>query len=908
MDRIRVLLSRCAGLFRIKKLDADLDEELRAHIELAIADNQRNGMSAEQARTAALRAFGGVTQIRETYRVQRGLPWLEQIARDIRFALRQLRKSPGFAFTAILTLALGIGAVTSVFSVVNAVLLKPFAFRDPDRLVVMRESIDEVSNERTAIPNNYRHFLRLKNSATTIDDTAIFAQGGASVSPDGDHPRIVGAVVASPNLFQLLGVQPMLGRGFVDGDAQKGAENVAVLSYEGWQAFFGGDPKAVGRTLQIDGQPLTVIGVLPLGMQFPQISLAPKTAFQETARNALLFEPLVPSERDLKADMGNFNYKAIARLKPGVTLARASVELDALQKAYALSAHLPIHLGIALTPLTEDVASGISGALWLLFAAVGAVLLIACVNLANLQLARAVNAERETAVRAALGASRVQLIRSRFTESLVLALTGGAAGAALAFAGVRLLLALVPANVPRLDEVHLNTPVLLFTAGVSIVAAVAFGILPALRSLRVNPQCALQANSTRAANTQEGTRTRKLMVATQVACTVVLLIVTSLALRSYSHLVRQNRGFNASHITLAQTDLFAPQYDNEGPKGSAVRLDFVDRTLTALRQLPGVQSVAITSVAPLTGETWVDNLFRPDHPVPAGQEPPINVRWINPDYLPTMQSPLVAGRNFTSADRANPYVALISERTAREGFPGENPIGRTISKIVPDDRHVTDILPDDRHTVTVIGIVADARINGPKDNAAMVYLPYWAFTPLTLSFLVRSSQPSDALIPEMRRAIWQIDPQVAIPTLQSMDDQVSDSVATDRFQAIVLTSFGAAALLLALLGVHGVLAYSVSLRRQEFGIRIALGSGKSALVKLVLRQAAYPVLLGAGIGLAMAFVALRWVRSLLYQTPVMDPLAIGGSVVLLLAAAAMAAVVPARRAASIDPMRVLRME
>jgi predicted permease len=898
MNRIRILFSRCAAFFRQKKLDTDLDEELLAHIDLASTENQRNGMSAEQARTAALRAFGGVTQIRETYRVQRGLPWLEQIARDIRFALRQLRKSLGFALTAILTLALGIGAVTSVFSVVNVVLLKPFAFRDPDRLVVMREAVDKVSNDRTAIPDNYRHFLRLKNSATTVEDATIFAQRGTSVSPNGDHPRIVGTIVASPNLFQLLGVQPMLGRGFIDSDAQKGAENVVVLSSDGWQAFFGGDPKAVGQTLRIDGQPVTVIGVLPPNLRFPQISLAPRTEFQETARNALLFEPLVPSERDLKADMGNFNYKAIARLKPGVTLARASAELDSLQKAYTLSARLPLHFGIALTPLKKDVASGAGGAIWLLFAAVGAVLLIACVNLANLQLARAVNAEREIAVRAALGASKAQLVRSRLIESLLLALIGGAAGAAFALAGVRLLLALVPATVPRISEVRVSMPVLLFAAVISIVAAIVFGILPALRSLRVHPQAALQATSARAVNTQEGRRTRNIMVATQVACTVVLLIVTSLALRSFSNLVRQNRGFDSSHVTLAQVDLFTPQYDKDGPKGNAIRLATADRALTAFRQLPGVQSVAVTSVAPLTGETWVDNLFRPDHPVAAAHEPTINVRWINDDYLPTMQSPLIAGRNFTTADRANPYVALISEKTACEGFPGESPIGRTIIKI----------LPDDNHPVTVVGVVADARINGLKDTAAMVYLPYWAYTPLTLSFVVRSSQPGNVLIPEIRRAIWQIDPQVAIPTLKSMDDQVNDSVATDRFQAIVLTSFGAAALLLALLGVYGVLAYSVSLRRQEFGIRIAMGASKGAVVQLVLRQAAYPVLLGTSIGLAMAFVALRWVRSLFYQTPVVDPLAIGGSVLLLLTAAAIAAIVPARRAASVDPMRTLRME
>lgn len=898
MDFVRTLLARFTALFRRRKLDVDLEEELRAHIDLASAENQRNGMTAEEARVAALRAFGGITQVRETYRIQRGLPWFEQAGREVRFAVRGLRKAPGFTFTAILTLAVGISAVTSVFSVVDAVLLKPFAFRDPDRLIVLREAVEDPQTGRTATPNNYRHVQRLKNSAKTIEDIATFGQRGVSVSPDGEHPSIVGKVFSSPNLFSLLGVRLVLGRGFVEADARPGAPGVVILSYEGWQTLFGGDSKAVGQTLRIDGDPAIVIGVLPAGMRFPQIALAPKIAFQETARNALLFQPLVPSERDLKADMGNFNYKAIARLKPSATLAQANAELESLQNAYTISAHLPLHFGIALAPLTKDVASGISGALWLSFAAVGAVLLIACVNLANLQLARAVNAERETAVRAALGASRTQLVRSRLVESLLLALTGGAAGAALAFAGVRLFIAQVPASVPRLDEVHVNSSVLLFAAGISIDAAIAFGILPALRSLRVHPQEALQSNSARTLNTRDGNRTRSIMVATQVACTVLLLIVTSLALRSFAHLMNQNRGFDASHVTLAQVDLFAPQYGDSHPNVKEVKLTFADRTLAALRELPGVESVGVTSVAPLTGETWVDNLSRPDHPVPAGKEPLINVRWIDPEYLPTVHGSLVAGRNFTAADRANPYVAMISERTARESFPGENPIGHNIANIVPDDKHL----------ITVVGVVADARINGLKDDAAMVYMPYWAFTPWTLSFLVRSSQSSNTLIPEIRRVVWQIDPQVAMPILKSMDSQVSDSAATERFQAMVLTSFGTAAVLLALLGVYGVLAYSVSLRRQEFGIRIALGSDKGALIRLVLQQAASPVLFGCSAGLAFAVIALRWVRSLLYETPLADPLAIGSSIVLILVAAAAAALVPARRAASIDPMRALRIE
>jgi len=834
--------------------------------------------------------------MKEAYRVQRGLPRLEEAVRAVRYAIRQLRKSPGFAMTAILTLALGIGAATSVFSVVDAVILKPLALRDPDKLVVMREVVGEHGNDRSADPVSYRHYARLKHDSNTLEDAAIFMQRGLSVSETGDHPAIVGSVVASPNLLRVLGVQPMLGRDLVDSDGAKGAPTVAVLSYEGWQSFFGGDPKVVGKTMRIGGDPTTVVGVLPPGMQFPHIKLAPKIASAKML-TTMIYAPLTPSDWDLSMDTGNFNYSVIARLKPGATLAQASAELETLQNSYTVSAHLPIHLGIAVTPLASDVTSGISGALWLMFAAVGGVLLIACVNLANLQLARAVAAERETAVRSALGASNGRLVRARLTESLVLAIAGGMAGVALAFAGVRLLLALVPADVPRLHDVQVNLPVLLFAAVLSIAAALAFGILPALRSLHVHPQAALQANSSRTVNSRDGGRTRSALVAGQVACTVVLLIVTSLVVRSFSRMLHQDRGFDSSHVTLAQVDLFAPEFGDKLPNAKALKLAFTDRALTALQRLPGVQSVAVTSAMPLTGETWVDNLERPDHPLPEAQRPLINLRWINQDYLATMQIPMIAGRNLTLADRANPYVALISERTAREAFPGENPIGRKIS----------DVVPDDEHSVTVVGVVADTRINGLKDTAAMVYMPYWAFTPWTLSFLVRSSQDSNSMIGPMRQALWEIDPQVAIPTLKSMDEQLSDSVSTERFQVIVLTSFGAAALMLALLGVYGVMAYSVSVREQEFAIRIALGSGKSALIGLVLGQAALPVLLGSGVGLMLALIALRWVRSLLYQSPTMDPVAVGGSVLLLLVAAAVAAVVPARRAASTDPMRALRM-
>jgi predicted permease len=487
---------------------------------------------------------------------------------------------------------------------------------------------------------------------------------------------------------------------------------------------------------------------------------------------------------------------------------------------------------------------------------------------------------------------------TRLTESLVLAAAGGLAGVALAFAGVRLLLTLAPASVPRLNEVQVNWQVMSFAAGLSTFSAILFGILPALRSLHVPPQAVLQANSARAANSREGHRTRNLLVAAEVAGTIVLLIVTGLVLRSFSRLLRQDRGFDSSNVIGAQVDLFSSQYADKLPNIKAVKLAFVDRTLAALAELPGVESVAVTSAMPLTGETWVDELVRPDHPVAPAERPLINVRWVNSEYLATMQIPLLAGRNLSPSDRTDPYVALISEKTARIGFPGQDPVGRTIEGIVPDDKH----------PIRVIGVVADTRINGLKDTASMVYMPYWTWTPWTLTFLVRSSQAGETLIPEVRRTVWGVDPQVPIPAVKPMNEQLSDSVAADRFQVEVLTSFAASALLLALIGVYGVLAYSVSLRHQEFGIRIALGSRKSTLMQLVLRQAAYPVLLGTGVGLTLSFVALRWMSSMLYQTKVMDPLAIGGSLLAIFAVGALAAVVPAQRAASVDPVDALRIQ
>ena len=899
MKQIRRVAAKVAGLFGNKRTEAELSREIAAHLALMEDELKTQGMTADEARLAARRAYGGVEQAKQMHRDERSILWLERTRQNVRYAMRQLRKSPGFTAVAVGTLALGIGGVTSVFSVVNGVLLKPFAFPEPERLVVIRETAHVPGLQGRMLPDNYRHFLRLKQTTKTLEDMALFDQRGVSVALGSGHPQIVGGVQSSPNLFRVLGVRPLLGRDFVDADAQKGAAPVVLLSYAGWEALFAGNPAVVGQTLRLGMASSTVVGVLPEGMRMPQIAFSQNIGYQGVGgpRGPMIYSVFVPSENYLHDDAGMFNFKVIGRLKAGVSAAQAQAELDGLQQAYSQAARLPARYGAAVTEMAKDVTAGVSRALWLLLAAVAGVLLIGCVNLANLQLARAMAAEQETAVRAALGANRGQLVMARLTESLLLGVAGGAAGAGLAFAGVKLLLALAPGNVPRADQVEVNGPVLAFAAGVSIAAAVLFGILPALRSLRVSPQAALQTNSARAGASREGGRTRMLLVAAEVACTLVLLIVTSLVLRSFGRLLHENRGFDASQVTVMQVDLHELQYSDTIPNSDTVKREFVERAEAALEQLPGVQAVGMTSAMPMTGETWIDALARPDHPVPEAEQPLVNLRFISPGYLAAMGISLREGRNFTDADQKNGDVALISEQTAHVGFPDTDPVGKTMTGIDPSGK-----------PVTVIGVVADTRINGLKDTAAMVYVPYWMSPPSSLTFLVRTTEGAATLMPAMRRAAWSVDPQVAIPAIKTLDEQVGDSVAAERFQADLLTGFAACGLLLALIGVYGVMAYSVSLRRQEFGIRIALGSQKSALMGLVLRQAALPVLLGAAAGLGLSFVAMRWVRSLLYQTSAADPVAIAASVAALLAVATVAALLPARQAAGVDPVRVLRTQ
>jgi predicted permease len=708
-------------------------------------------------------------------------------------------------------------------------------------------------------------------------------------------------LAVSPNFFSLLGVTPFMGRDFMPEEAQSGRDKEVILTWGAWQRLYHGDPSAIGKSLRVSGEPKTIVGVMPKAFRFPVMSVMPGQATFGSTERYEVFKPLVPDPEELIANDGDFNFLVVARLKPGVSVLQAQSELDGIEKATAAADHLPIHLGVVVLPFSEEISGNVSKPLWLLLAAVASVLLMACVNLANLQLARSVARQHEMALRAALGAGRRRLFQSVIAENLLLGLGGGLGGILFANLGEKLFVR-IAAVLPRLNEVHLSAPMLAFALGLSIITSLGFGILPALRSLRVMPQSALQASSTRLSGGKQAAHTRRMLVAIEVACSVTLLIVTGLITRSFSHLLTQERAFNSQSVAVARADLSSSRYssgeglpDNPGADaGSLARDAMIDRTLDRLRALPGVQSVAATSVVPLTGDMMVDGIHRVDNPVPEAEVPMANRRFISPGYLSTMRIPLAAGRDFSDEDRKNPRVVIVSEKTAKAVWPDENPLGRSM-------RHWGRVY-------TVVGVTADARINDLKRDVAVYYLPYWDFPPQSPVFLVRSSQAMQALGPELRQALWSVDPDISIPTVISLDSQLDESIATEKFQTVILSSFGGAALLLAVLGIYGVLAYSVSLRTQEFGIRIALGSSRARLVRQVLLDAAYPMAGGIAAGLLGAAIATRWVRSLLYETSAVDPWAIGLSVSILTVAALLASLFPARNAATTDPMHVLRGE
>jgi predicted permease len=818
----------------------------------------------------------------------------EILAQDFRYALRTLRKSPGFAATAVLTLALGIGASTAVFTVVDSVVLKPLTYRESGKLVVAWERVQRLSPD--PLGPNARHVDLWKKRATVFSGLAQVSQGASGLTLGTDHPLLVGTVNASPDLFDVLQVTPLLGRAFAPEDGVKGHENVAILTYPLWQNVFHGDADVVGKTVRLADIPREVIGVLPPNFHFPnRNALRPFRSKQSSnsVPEPAIFLPEVLNVNEISWNGDYGNRIVLGRLNPGVSIAEAEAQLISIEaqviEAMPAGQRFPNRnmLSASVQPMQEAVIGESKTGLWLLMAAVGGLLLIACVNLANAHLGRALSRHREAAVQSALGAPKWRLLWGSLAESLLLAAFGGAAGVALAVGGLRLFRLYSPVDLPRLSEVHLNGTVLLFSSVLTLGSSVLFGILPALKLFRTDPQAALQQSSNRAMGSRQSQGLRTLLIGVQVFGCTVLLLITGLFSKSLLNLLHQDKGFETARVVIAGVDL--PRTIYSAP---ASRIAFNDGVLRNLEAIPGVQSAGMVSAMLLEGESWIEGLERLDRP---NQESPLfNLRWVSPGYFETMRERLVAGRFFEENDR-NLSSMVLSEGLAKAVWQNENPIGGQIKV--------------EGRTFTVIGVVADSRNTSLKSAPAkMAYAHYKDRPPTASYFVARGVQPTDGLIASMREAIWKYAPEVTIARVKAMDSQVSDSLATERFQTLVLMSFGVAALLLAMLGIYGVLTYSVATRKQEIGVRMALGATRREIYSLTLAEAGTPVVAGLAAGLAASVLGGRTIQSLLYGVQVMDVPVMMIVAVLFAACAVLAAFLPARRAASVDPMEALRSE
>ncbi len=807
---------------------------------------------------------------------------------ELRFTLRQLRRSPAFSAAALFILALCIGANVVMFSVVRNVLLRMPDYAQPEQLVVLRESIHAGPDSFTDLPVNANHLIYWRQHAQSFQG---FAAMGTTSMPLGgsSQPEQVGVALHTANLFSLLGVQPMLGRPLLPAEEQPG-HNVVLLTEGLWRRRFATDPGIIGRAIPFDGEPYTVVGVLPAGFTLPSPQLLGD--FRGTGRPIEAFIPFGWTAEQLAEIEGDHNYFGIARLKPGVSLASATAEMNTMQQAIARQTPDHVTLGATITGLQQFLTGSSRSSLLMLLAAVATVLLIGCVNITNLLLARAASREHEAAVRSAMGASPAQLVRSAIAEPLVLSVAGCLLGLAFAALALPSIAHALPTALPLLHPLHIDGPIVLFAVGASFLCALLCGLLPAIRFVRSHPQEALRSESRTASESTGGKQVRRVLVVGEVAASVTLVVLAGMFMLSLYRLLRVDRGFTTEHVVSAAIVLPNKQYG--APRQ---REAFYQRSLDNLRQLPGVRSAAVISVLPLAGDRWGDLISLPADTRPLFMRPAASFRWVSSGYFETMQIPLLAGRFFTRDDLGK-NVAVISQRAARVAWHGRDPVGQFFNRGDPDEK-----------PLQVIGVVADVRaVDLSKPPPAMVYVPITYRSDTTASFVLRTANDPTGMTSAIRGAIWSIDAQVPVPEVRSMDAVVDHSLAQRNFQLRLLLAFAACALVLAALGIYGVVAYSALQRTRELGIRIALGAQPAQIYRLILEEGVTPVFIGALAGIGLAGLAARAISGLLFGVGSFNLSIALAAAVVLLATGIIASLLPAIRATRIDPVQALRTE
>jgi predicted permease len=879
--RLRTLASRRQRL-------GEYDAEVSAHLDLLADDLERGGMSPGDARREARRQFGGLDQARERFRDASGFPSLDELAADVRYSLRMIRRQPGFALVVVLLVAIGVGANTAIFSLVNAILLRPLAYPAADRLVVVRSVIPAMARSYPSVPAAVGEFLKWQSRVTAFDAIAAVKAETQTLTGAGDASRVE-VIRATSGLLPMLGAQTALGRVFRADEDREGHDSVAVLTYQGWQQRLGGDPAVLGRSLTLDGKPYTVIGVLRADFRYPRNDQLGALVGLPERLDVLRPAAFVADERE--NDAGDFDWAVIGRLRPGATLAQADAQANAVTVDIAKQYGDKLKLLAQLTPLHEQIVQQSRRGILLLGWSVAAVLLVLVVNLANLLLSRVSSRAHEASVRAALGAGRVRVARQLVIENLLLAGAGGVAGLALASSALQVLAANAPDSLARLDEVRLDGTVMLFGMAVTLAAGLLFSALPAWRLAGSSPQATLRGNTRGVSMGTSAVRTQNILVTAEVALSTMLLAASALLVVSFARLLTVDTGLTTTRVVFVNLSASLTRYPDDGARAA-----LYDRLLPALRQIPGVSRATLVSEPPLHGEAHVRTFSVDKDTRPLDQRPVVNIRFVDPAYFSTLGISLKRGRLFDDRDRGR-HVIVVNERAAQAAWPGQDPVGRLCRQ--GNDNHPL---------LEVIGVVGDTReVSLYKSPYLMAYLPYGSEeTPASVAMVLKTDLPADAIAPLVRAAIHDVDPEIPVPMVQSFSQAIDRAVAPDRFQLMLVSGFALAAMLLAALGVYGVPAFAVARRSQELGIRLALGAAPRSLMGLVIAQSLTPVVAGIAIGFVGAVAASRFLQSLLFEARGVEWGALVAVSVAVAGIALVACYIPARRVVRIDPTVAIR--
>ena len=873
---LKDLLRRWRALTHRDELDQELDDELRFHLDRLIDQNIKSGMTPEDARRAALKTFSRVDQSKEECRDARGVGLVDNILRDVSYSLRILVKNYAFTMVVIATLALGIGANTAIFSFANGILLRPLPYPQSERLVVLDETALKRGIDSMSV--SYPNFLDWREQNKVFEDIGVyFGASRFALSGAGEPIEVRGSYI-SYGLFEILRVAPQLGRTFTANEDRPDEDAVVILGHNLWQKNFGGDPNIVGRKIVLSNRARTVVGIMPPGFRFPQVSD--------------LWVPVALTTKTFTRTDHGLN--SIARLKDGVSLTEAQSEMTNI--AARIEQQNPITnegLGVKVASLHDVLTGDYRDALIILLGVVGCVLLVACVNVANLMLARSQARQKEFALRAALGASRWRIMHQLLVESFLLAFVGGVVGFILSIWALRLLLTAIPIQLPFWMNFGIDLRVLGFTAGITLLTGLMFGAVPALQTSRVDLNDTLKEGGRGSAGVRA--RARNLLVVAEIALSLMVLVGAGLMIQSFLRLKRVHIGLNAHNVLTASIALPGSKYKGEQ------RATFFKQLVERVSNLPGVEAASATATVPLSGDGWGRSLTIEGFPVlPVGQAPMIQHTVVTPGYFRTMNIPLLAGRDFNDADaKDSPDVTIIDERLAHEYWPNESPIGKRIRFGPPEDN-------EPWHTIVgVVGAVRHQRMQ--EDTRQSVYLPHQKIPVGGLALMARTSSNPENLAGAIRREVSQLDPDLPV-SVSTMEEVIAESIWQPRLYATLFGAFAGGALLLALIGIYGVMAFLVQTRTHEIGVRMALGATTRDVFKLIVGRGMKLTAVGVLIGVVGAVALTRLMHSLLFNTSATDPVTFILISLLLSIAAFLACYLPARRAARVDPLIALRYE